>query len=1304
MAADLKRTHLDQLARKPVPKHIHQFFTVSDEAIVLEENEPDKIEETKNELGEYEVIVIDKRKSMRIDCESVWAKINRRIGVVFDKRKMKQSEPTERPQDRFVSSHLETALGKRSTATTQRENEEPEELLAAPTIDTLAKLPRVPETEEEPSKEKSDTEPEDNIELDIAPETGLDMIVLPEPIIKVSRGRKSTAKDAIIKEHYQNVEKTTITESTMLNGKQILPRLPKPEKFVIRAPTFYMSNRKLYIQKLNELFKDYAKEIADETNIASCDMQTNKNIQMLIHQRIVRDYLNLYTPYRGLLLYHGLGSGKTCTSIAIAEGMKTRRKIFVMTPASLKMNFFSELKKCGDALYKKKQYWEFVSVKGQPQNVPILSKALSLPVEFIMKYNGAWLMDTTKPDSNFADLSPENQKILDEQLNAMIRTKYVDINYNGLNANRLNTLFERDSSDKEINPFNHSVVVIDEAHNFMSRVSNKLTDPKSVSFRLYDKLYRAENVRIVLLTGTPMINYPNELGILFNLLRGVIRTWEFTISGNEKVLKDNIIEMFKNADFKTYDYIDYANGKLTITRNPFGFINASKVKKGGFMPELTTSITEVDVVSGGKPKRQESVSEDAIDETPGTSPKQNNEDVSRIIDSCKTKRFLPKDAKSKSNTTRRRGSEKKKKSDSAESAKLPQASTRDNEKLETPDLTPNEENQLSEDIRKYLNGMGDEHHNGGGMYNQDGGDQIINPDYHGVYLNEQGNISDEMFVEQVKRILHKNGITITGNPKVDEYKALPMLQQEFLEQFIEDDKLTVKNINLFKKRILGLASYFRSAQEKLLPSFVPDSNGNTYTIVPVEMSDYQVASYFEIRSNEMKTESNIMAMTKGQPMKASSLYNMASSYRIFSRVACNYVFPKEIPRPTPPKTKNITEEQMDNIADGNNEDMYIDENAAAPIYDKTYQAEIVSTLQTLTTADNGKYMTPELLKQNSPKFLRMLENIKDPAHKGLHLVYSNFRSLEGIGIFKNVLSHNGYAEFKLQRNGDIWEIKDTDPDKTKPRFVLYTGTETNDEKEIIRNIYNSQWDLVPSTISTKLREIAENNYYGEVIRIIMITASGAEGINLENTRYVHIMEPYWNMVRVDQVVGRARRICSHKNLPKELQTVQVFFYITSFSKTQATDPKYINIMKRDLHHDTGKPITTDESLYQIAALKNTINSQLLKAIKETAIDCRLYKSGNTEPLVCYGEGVVSRTNAFGIFPKLEEDKIVSEDINVRQVKRKMKRVQVPTEDGQVKVFARYENSNELYDWDLYDKFKQESVVARLQGNRAIYMK
>ena len=85
------------------------------------------------------------------------------------------------------------------------------------------------------------------------------------------------------------------------------------------------------------------------------------------------NYLNLYSPYRGLLLYHGLGSGKTCSSIAIAEGMKSSKKVIIMTPASLKRNYIEEIKKCGDTLYKKDQYWEWVPLSAGSKAIDTLS-------------------------------------------------------------------------------------------------------------------------------------------------------------------------------------------------------------------------------------------------------------------------------------------------------------------------------------------------------------------------------------------------------------------------------------------------------------------------------------------------------------------------------------------------------------------------------------------------------------------------------------------------------------------------------------------------------------------------------------------------------------------------------------------------------------------------------------------------------------------------------------------------------------------------------------------------------------------
>jgi hypothetical protein len=113
-------------------------------------------------------------------------------------------------------------------------------------------------------------------------------------------------------------------------------RLAKKEPpVVIKVDSYYMNNREIFVNFINSLFEPYKKELENMNANISCDSIGNSNtddkaFSLMTHQKIVRDYLNMFTPYRGLLLYFGLGTGKTCSSIAIAEGMKDTKKIIIM--------------------------------------------------------------------------------------------------------------------------------------------------------------------------------------------------------------------------------------------------------------------------------------------------------------------------------------------------------------------------------------------------------------------------------------------------------------------------------------------------------------------------------------------------------------------------------------------------------------------------------------------------------------------------------------------------------------------------------------------------------------------------------------------------------------------------------------------------------------------------------------------------------------------------------------------------------------------------------------------------------------
>ena len=115
-------------------------------------------------------------------------------------------------------------------------------------------------------------------------------------------------------------------------------QLPQYKPDVIKASSYYLNNRTQFIQRINEVFRKYSENAQDDGGDSS-------SFDLLHHQKVVRDYLDIVTPYRGLLVYHNLGTGKSCTSIAVTEGMKNNKRIVIMVPASLKRNYEFELQK-----------------------------------------------------------------------------------------------------------------------------------------------------------------------------------------------------------------------------------------------------------------------------------------------------------------------------------------------------------------------------------------------------------------------------------------------------------------------------------------------------------------------------------------------------------------------------------------------------------------------------------------------------------------------------------------------------------------------------------------------------------------------------------------------------------------------------------------------------------------------------------------------------------------------------------------------------------------------------------------------
>jgi hypothetical protein len=955
---------------------------------------------------------------------------------------------------------------------------------------------------------------------------------------------------------------------------QLRQWMTKQTKAAASLPALYLNNRKLFIQKIDQWFQQIK-----NTYVANPD----DPYDLLLHQTIVREYLGTQTPYRGLLLFHGLGSGKTCTSIAVAEGLKETKKIYLFIPASLETNFYGEIKKCGDVLYRKKQHWSFLNLASlddsetAKQQYKDLLALLHVSAAAARKRGGVWLMNPYKP-ANYNDLSTAEQADIQDQLDSMIHEQYHQINYNASNLKQNLTQL---AGKNNKNPFDHSVVIIDEVHKLISTIVNKINAKKKNEtgpMLLYKLLLNAVDCRVVLLTGTPVVNYPNELSVLFNILRGHIKTWEIVITDSGAAgmpTRDRVLEMLVQGGNGHFDFVAVEGGRLRITRNPAGFVN------------------QYAAVGGGATRRR-----------------------------------------------RQQG--------------------------------------------------------GAGEWSR----------YKGVMFDPAAvSLTDDQFIKGVVKILtNKTNKLKLGDVSLTENKALPESLETFTTTFLDMSNLQrpaflPRREIVFKKRILGLGSYFLPTDEKLLPTFVPAADGEVMHYTLCEMSDFQFEVYTATRLKEAE-EARQRTQNRAQ-QKDTEVF--ANTYRIYSRCNCNYVFPmidNKPGRPTPPKAGEAEaddaneEETSEELVDAEtvNEDGEVTTN-------QKYKALIDAAIAYLTR-DAPRYLEQQGLEIYSPKYLHILQNIKDPTNNGLHLVYSQFRTLEGIGLFRLVLLNNGYAELKLKSKKGAggpagWEIEWPD-DLSLPRFLLYTGTETKEVREILRNIYNGDWDDLPADMQNQLRAINANNRYGEIVKIIMITGSAAEGINLKNTRFVHLMEPFWHYVRLQQVIGRARRYRSHMDLPAPERTVKVFLYMATFTAAQVDSIKKtvgegVLIRAEASKREPEKLLTSDQALFEISLIKQQIADTLLQSVKEAAIDCRSHSQLGS----CFNMGVVTSPD-FSTKPTLEEDIIDSQgqEMQQRAVKKiKDRELYYYADDATRDRFPLYDSAAMTTQIGEYDKTNKKVVLA-----------
>ena len=449
------------------------------------------------------------------------------------------------------------------------------------------------------------------------------------------------------------------------------------------------------------------------------------------------------------------------------------------------------------------------------------------------------------------------------------------------------------------------------------------------------------------------------------------------------------------------------------------------------------------------------------------------------------------------------------------------------------------------------------------------------------------------------------------------FTLFPDNEDEFRNFFVEEtpDGELLKNSDLLKRRLMGLISYYRGGKPIYFPKV------NPVHLIEVPMSNYQFRLYEEIRTVEREKEkgSSFKKAMKGMTnskSKNASKKKVSSLFRVFSREFSNFVFPEEIERPFVKrfiklftnKKKKSNEISAEELKILEKENTMQEQNKNVVGKDKKLIEKAINELsrkkdEYLKDTDNG-------LRKYSPKMAKMLEIIN--TSPGLVFVYSAFRTLEGIEVFKLVLEANGYKQYRVGESNKSEKVK----------FAIWSGTESEEERQDILKVFTSY-----------------DNRYGEKIKILLATSAGAEGIDLKNIRQVHVMEPYWHEVRVDQVIGRANRMKSHVDLPKQDWTVDVYRYHTVFDKEQREVAK--------------EKITTDEFIYDKAMKKLKVTDEIKKTLKEIAVDCTLNAVDNGKDIKCFSFGMDA--NGLAYKANISEDFVYGRsELGTKQVKRKLK--------------------------------------------------
>jgi hypothetical protein len=798
----------------------------------------------------------------------------------------------------------------------------------------------------------------------------------------------------------------------------------------------------------------------------------NAEYELLPQQAFVRNFLSFQTPYNSLLLFHGLGSGKTCSAIGVCEEMRdylrqmgiNKRIIIVASPNvqdNFKLQLFDERK--------------------------------------LVEVDGLWSMKGCIGNKLLKEINPTGMKGLSKEgivqrVKNLVRTSYSFKGYVEFSNLIAKTAGEESRIETKIrnleNEFSNSLIVIDEVHNI--RISDD-NENKNVAKNLMFLVSVVSNIRLLLLSATPMFNSYKEIIWLINLMnmndrRGIVSISDiFDSSGGWK--KDNKgKEIGKEMLIrKATGYISYIRGenpytfpfrvypdrfsKTNIFKNvseyPKYQLNGHKIKENTKIKKLSIFLTNIG-------EYQEKGYKYILDRL------RNREE--RIV---KTKKG------------------KNKKIIAFSSMKA----------FGYTDL------QLPIEALNII-------------YPHDSLDKLVKYIEPIEFIDEESDSEDD---DDIAPNINDTDVA----DEIDDVISNGPKEQQVNES--EEPELRVSEPN---------------EPEPELKEPEPEPEPEEIVVKKIVKRPTKKVIIKDQEAKEPEEKPIKVKRTKKQPIKPTT-----------------FIGEEEDPLKT--------------ILGGSGEELLIDPKTLTGIKGLS---RVMNFLETKTPAFKGdfeyKKNVPHIFEPNEiGKYSSKIKNICESIYNsttntvsdGIILIYSAY--IDG-GIIPTALA---LEEMGFTRYGKAKPLFKEPPTPIVDVRTMKPPTDRADFKPARYVMITGDGRLSPNNDADVKALTTTENLLGEQIKVVLISQAGSEGLDFKTIRQIHIIDPWYNLNRIEQIIGRGVRNFSHKDLPFSQRNVQIFLYGTLLSNAEEE--------------------AVDLYVYRKSEQKAIKIGQVTRLLKQTAVDC-----------------------------------------------------------------------------------------------------